>query len=60
MVRSVTSKLDNPLKGRRVINIAEGTFSDSTRFEFVIEPVPKKKRKKEKKDTRKKMNMLAL
>jgi len=44
---SIISKLDNPLKGRRVINIAEGTSSDSTRFEFAIEPVPKKKRKKD-------------
>jgi len=42
---NVISRPDNPLQGRRVINIAEGKHSESTRFEFVIEPVPKGQRK---------------
>jgi len=42
---SVTSKYDHPLHGRRVLNIAKGSFAESTRFEFAIEKIPKKERK---------------
>lgn len=42
---NVISRPDNPLEGRRVLNIAEGIHTESTRFEFVIERVPKDQRK---------------